>query len=119
MLVYSDDETATRAFLHDVLQLPSVDVHDGWLIFKTGPSELAAHPTGDPMVDADGGSGQRHEITLMCDNLARTMSELTAKGAEFSGSPSEQRWGTTILMKIPGAGELMLYEPRHPTAYDL
>jgi catechol 2,3-dioxygenase-like lactoylglutathione lyase family enzyme len=119
MLIYSDDETATRAFLRDVLDLPNIDVHEGWLIFKTGPSELAVHPESGPEVATDGRSGPRHEVTLMCDDLGRTVSELTAKGAEFIGSPSEQRWGTTIMMKVPGAGELMLYQPRHPTAHDL
>jgi catechol 2,3-dioxygenase-like lactoylglutathione lyase family enzyme len=118
-LIYSDDETATRAFLRDVLELPSIDVHDGWLIFKSGPSELAVHPASGPTVGADAGSDPRHEIAFMCDDLDRTMSELTARGAEFTGSPSEQRWGYTIMMKVPGAGELMLYQPRHPTAYDL
>jgi hypothetical protein len=119
MLIHSDNETATRAFLRDVLELPSIDVHDGWLIFKTGLSELAVHPASDPTVHPDAGSGPRHEITLMCDDLRRTVSDLTAKGAEFIGTPSEQRWGTTIMMKIPGAGELMLYQPRHLTAHDL
>jgi catechol 2,3-dioxygenase-like lactoylglutathione lyase family enzyme len=119
LLIYSDDETATRAFLRDVLELPNLDVHEGWLIFKAGPSELAVHPASSPTVDGDEGSGTRHEITLMCDDLGRTVSELTAKGAEFIRSPSEQRWGTTIMMKVPGAGELMLYQPKHLTAHDL
>lgn len=118
-LIYSDDESATRAFLRDVLELANIDVHDGWLIFKTGPSELAVHPTSGPAVEASKASGPRHEITLMCDDLGRTVADLTARGAQFIGSPSEQRWGTTIMMKVPGAGELMLYQPRHPTAHDL
>jgi len=25
----------------------------------------------------------------------------------------------TTSMLVPGAGEMMLYEPKHPTAYDL
>jgi catechol 2,3-dioxygenase-like lactoylglutathione lyase family enzyme len=119
LLIYSDDEAGTRAFLRDVLELPNVDVHDGWLIFKTGPSELAVHPASGPTVDGDESSGPRHEITVMCDDLGRTVSELTAKGAEFIGSPSEQRWGTTIMMKIPGAGQLMLYQPKHLTSHDM
>jgi hypothetical protein len=119
MLINSYDETATRAFLRDVLELPNIDVHDGWLIFKTGPSELAVHPASVPTVDAEGVVRPRHEISLMCDDLGRTVSELTAKGAEFIGSPSEHRWGTSIMVKVPGAGELMLYQPKHLTAYDL
>ncbi len=40
-LIYSDDPDATRAFLRDVLQLPSVG-GDEWPIYRTGPSELAS-----------------------------------------------------------------------------
>jgi catechol 2,3-dioxygenase-like lactoylglutathione lyase family enzyme len=115
MLIYSDDPDATRAFFRDVLELRNVDVHDGWLIFTSGPSELAVHPAPDD----SSGAGARHEVTLMCDDLAQTVADLTAKGAEFAGEPTEQRWGSTIMMKVPGAGEIMLYQPRHPTAYNL
>ena len=112
MLFYTDDEAATRAFLRDVLELPNVDVHDGWLIFKTGPSELGVHPTAGP--------GQtHHEITFLCDDLASTIVGLEAKGAEFRGEVEQQRWGSTIMLKVPGAGDVMLYEARHPTAFDL
>ena len=47
-LIYSDDPEATRAFLRDVLGWPYVEHAEsepGWLIFKTGPSELGVHPT--------------------------------------------------------------------------
>jgi catechol 2,3-dioxygenase-like lactoylglutathione lyase family enzyme len=47
-LIYSDDPDATRAFFRDVLGWPYVEdaqVESGWLIFKTGPSELGVHPT--------------------------------------------------------------------------
>jgi catechol 2,3-dioxygenase-like lactoylglutathione lyase family enzyme len=118
-LVYSDDEAATRAFLRDVLELPNVDVHDGWLIFRTGPSELGVHPASDASVDSGAVARTRHELTFLCDDLARTVAELSAKGAHFVGEPNEQRWGVTIMMTVPGAGEVMLYEPRHPVAYDL
>ena len=47
LLIYSDDAEATRAFLRDVLGWPYVEEPDsgGWLIFKSGPSELGVHPT--------------------------------------------------------------------------
>jgi catechol 2,3-dioxygenase-like lactoylglutathione lyase family enzyme len=118
-LLYSDDETATRAFLRDVLEWPNVDVHDGWLIFKTGPSELGTHPISAPDSSDSGSSGVHHEISLMCDDLEQTVAELVAKGVEFTGGPTVQRWGITIMMKVPGAGEVMLYQAGHPTAYDL
>ena len=49
-LIYSDDPEATRAFLRDVLNWPYVNdpaSEPGWLIFKTGPSEMGIHPTSD------------------------------------------------------------------------
>jgi hypothetical protein len=55
----------------------------------------------------------------MCDDLARTMSELQRKGAEFGGPVEEQSYGNTVGLKVPGADDIILYEPRHPTAYNL
>jgi hypothetical protein len=54
----------------------------------------------------------------MCDDLEATMAELGAKGVEFSAI-TEQRWGRLTSVKVPGAGELGLYEPRHPVAASL
>jgi catechol 2,3-dioxygenase-like lactoylglutathione lyase family enzyme len=110
-LVYADDAQAARAFFRDVLNWPYVDAHDGWLIFRTGPSELGVHPGGGP--------GAQHEISLMCDNLAETMAELSAKGASFSGDVETASFGRTVKLRIPGAGDMVLYEPRHPEAYNL
>jgi hypothetical protein len=109
-LMYSDDDDATRTFLRDVLGWPHVDAHGGWLIFGSGPSETAVHPTM--------GGAMHHEIAFMCDDLEQTVTALTAKGAEF-GDRHEERWGLTIKLKVPGAGEVLLYQPQHPTAYDL
>jgi catechol 2,3-dioxygenase-like lactoylglutathione lyase family enzyme len=110
-LVYADDADAARAFFRDVLGWPHVDAHDGWLIFGTGPSELGVHPAGT--------GGPAHEISLMCDDLEQTMAELAAKGAEFAGDVRQAGFGRTVALKVPGAGEMQLYQPRHPTAYDL
>jgi len=118
-LVYADDAEAAREFFRDVLDWPHVDVHDGWLIFKTGPSELAVHPTSG----AHGGQSwkveQHHEIALMCDDIERTVDELTAKGAEFTGGTQQRPFGTATMLKVPGAGEIMLYQPSHAVAHSL
>jgi predicted enzyme related to lactoylglutathione lyase len=106
-IVYSADADAVRAFLRDVLELPSVDAGGGWLIFALPPAELAAHPAEE--------SG-RHELYLMCDDIQTTIAELEAKGVEFTGPVSEARFGLITSMRVPGGGELGLYEPRHPTA---
>ena len=122
-LIYSDDPEATRGFLRDVLRWPWVSSSDDepeWLIFKTGPSELGVHPTGG--ANHDGSAYQmprKHEITLMCDDLAATMAELAARGATFSGEPMAQGFGLTILLQVPGADDILLYEPRHQLAHTL
>lgn len=117
-VVYADDPEAARAFFRDVLGWANVDAHGGWLIFKTGPSEMGVHPTSD---DRQGqwSTDPHHEISLVCDDIDATVAELSAKGAEFSGAVQDRGFGRTAMMKVPGAGEMMVYEPRHPLAYDL
>jgi predicted enzyme related to lactoylglutathione lyase len=119
-LVYADDPGAARSFFRDVLGWPYVDAHGGWLIFRTGPSELGVHPTSG----GEGGerpawhTAQHHEVTLMCDDINATVAELKARGAEFTQEIREQGFGLTTMLRVPGAGELMLYEPRHEVAYN-
>jgi catechol 2,3-dioxygenase-like lactoylglutathione lyase family enzyme len=119
-LIYSDDAEATRAFFRDVLGLASVDAgtgDDGWLIFRTGPSELGVHPTG-PM--HDGSTVPRHQsVSFIVDDLESTMAELRAKGAEFSSGPDDYGYGVVAMVRVPGADDVQLYQPRHRTAYGI
>jgi hypothetical protein len=55
----------------------------------------------------------------MCDDITATVAELEAKGAEFTGPPEDYGFGIGTNLKLPAAGEVLLYEPRHPEAYDL
>jgi catechol 2,3-dioxygenase-like lactoylglutathione lyase family enzyme len=109
VIVYSKDADADREFFRDVLGYPNVDAGGGWLIFKLPPAEVAVHPA-----DGDG----QHELYLMCDDLEATVAELTAKGVEC-GERNDQRWGVVSSIRLPGGGQVGLYEPRHPLAYDL
>ena len=111
-LVYAEDADAAREFFREVLQLPSVDAGGGWLIFRTGPSELGVHPT-----DATG-SGQ-HGISLMCDDIESTVADLRARGVEFTREIRDDGFGLTTSFNVPGAATMMLYQPRHPLAYEL
>lgn len=121
-LIYSDDAPATRQFLKDVLGWPSVDggpPGDGWLIFGTGPSEMGVHPT-ESMWEGEVHSAPRHhQITLMCDDVAATRADLEARGATFSTDITDEGFGLTTMLDLPGADPIMLYEPRHPAAFDL
>jgi catechol 2,3-dioxygenase-like lactoylglutathione lyase family enzyme len=113
MLVYADDPDAARAFFRDVLELPATDAGDGWLIFKSGPSELAVHPRSWDDQGNTGSTSQRFDVSLMCDNLTDTMAELAAKGAEFGTDPRDEGWGIAVQLKVPGAGEMTLYQPTY------
>lgn len=111
-IMHSKDAEATRKFFKDVLGYPSVDAGRGWLIFALPPAELAAHPR-IPL------TRQKHELYFMCDDIKQTMEELRAKGVEFEGKVSEQRWGSLVTMLIPGGGKMGLYQPKHPLAIGL
>jgi predicted enzyme related to lactoylglutathione lyase len=121
LLIYSDDPEATRSFLRDILGWPFVEEPDtpGWLIFKSGSSEVGVHPTHSTHEGMTYDNPRHHSISLMCDDLARTMAELESKGAEFTGPVTEENYGIIVLLKVPGADDIVLYEPRHPTAYTL
>ncbi|HEX2050871.1 MAG TPA: VOC family protein [Actinomycetota bacterium] len=111
-LLYTSEPEALRAVLRDVFGLAHVDTGDGWLIFALPPAELGVHPAEGPTYDR----GVRHQLTFMCDDVAATIDELRAKGVEVRGEPEDEGWGVTTTLVLPGGVEVMLYEPRHPTA---
>jgi predicted enzyme related to lactoylglutathione lyase len=114
-LVYSEDADATRAFFRDVLEWPFVDTGGGWLIFKTGPSELGVHPT----VSGDFTTPPKHQITLMCDDVEATVADLEAKGVVFTMSIVNEGYGLVTEFEVPGSLPIMLYQPLHEEAYKL
>jgi hypothetical protein len=105
-IVFSPAAEQVRAFLTDVLDLPSVDAGGGWLIFALPPAELAVHPAG--------GAGH-HELYLMCDDIHATLAELRAKGVEVARDVSDQGWGLLAAIRLPDGGEFPIYQPRHPS----
>lgn len=107
-LLYAEDAEATRAFFRDVLGFANVDNGGGWLIFALPPGELGIHP-------AEGSSGRsgQHELSLMCRDIRATVSELESRGVEFFGGIDDAGYGLVTRFKVPGFGELQLYEPRH------
>lgn len=121
-MIYSDDPAATRAFLRDVLGWPFVENPEsepGWLIFRCGPSEMGVHPTSGEWQGVTFRHPMKHTISLMCDDIESTVRELRSKGAAFNGEVADEGYGLTINMVLPGAGEIMLYQPMHPLAYNL
>ena len=105
-IIYTTDAEADRSFVRDVLGFDSVDAGGGWLIFKLPSAELAMHP-------AESGGG--HELYLMCDDVRTTVEELTAQGVEIVRGVTDEGFGLMTALRLPGGGELGLYEPRHPS----
>jgi predicted enzyme related to lactoylglutathione lyase len=121
-LLYSEDPPTTRAFLRDVLEWPfveNVESGPGWLIFRSGPSEMGVHPNSWTYEGQTTTVPIHHEISLICDDLPATMKELSEKGAEFSGEPVDYGYGLVTNLRIPAAGEVQLYQPNYQPSYDL
>jgi catechol 2,3-dioxygenase-like lactoylglutathione lyase family enzyme len=108
VVVHSTHADADREFFRDVLGFRSVDAGHGWLIFALPPAEAAVHP-------ADGNSS--HELYFMCQDLNGEMAKLAQKGVKCS-AVEETRWGSITKMKLPGGGEIGLYQPKHAVALD-
>jgi catechol 2,3-dioxygenase-like lactoylglutathione lyase family enzyme len=107
LLLYTPEAEALRATLRDAFGWRHVDAGDGWLIFTLPPAEIGVHPS-----DGD----THHEISLICDDIGATVAELRAKGIEFRGEPEDKGFGIGVMIVLPGGVEVLLYEPRHPTA---
>ncbi len=106
VVIYAAEADKARAFFKDVLGLGSVDAGGGWLIFALPPAEVACHP-------AEPDKAGTHELYLTTTDLASTVAELKGKGVEFTMEPTDLPWGILSRLKIPGGGEIGLYQPKH------
>jgi catechol 2,3-dioxygenase-like lactoylglutathione lyase family enzyme len=106
-VIFSPDAAALRQFLRDVLELPSVDAGDGWLIFALPPAELGVHP-----IEGQG----HHELYLMCDDIDATVARLQKKGVEFEAGINDVGFGRIASIRTPDGQRLALYQPSHATA---
>ena len=106
VIVYSKDAAADRAFFSDALGLSSVDAGHGWLIFALPPAEVAVHPAEE---------NGRYELYFMCNDLKAEISAFRKKGVSCA-EVEQARWGSVTHIRLPGGGEVGLYQPKHPTA---
>jgi hypothetical protein len=107
LVLFSQDADADRLFFSDVLGLRSIDAGGGWLIFALPPAEAAVHPAGAPGA----------ELYLMCDDLAAEMRSLEERGVTLS-EVHEAGWGSMTKIRLPGGGEVGLYQPKHSLAIE-
>ena len=106
VLLYSSEADAVRAVLRDVFGWDHVDAGEGWLIFALPPGEIGVHPADAP----------HHELSLTCDDIEATVAGLRSRGIVFKGEPESVGWGVAVTMVLPGGLDVLLYQPRHPTA---
>ena len=118
-LLYSPDPEGDRRFFRDILQFPSVDAGEGWLIFALPPSEMGIHPGNGDFVQQHGERPLLGTVLyLMCDDLGAVIRTLESKNV--SCTPVEQaEWGIKTTIRLPSGGELGLYQPAHPTTLSL
>jgi hypothetical protein len=96
VVIHTKDPEADRSLFRDVLKFPSVDAGQGWLIFAMPPLEAAFH---------DSENNDKHELYLMCDDIAATVKEFESKNVKVS-DVSEQRWGKVANVALPGGGKV-------------
>lgn len=106
VLLYTPEAEALRSTLREAFGWAHVDAGEGWLIFALPPAELGVHP----------GETAKHELSLMCDDVRATLADLAAKGVGARGEPQDMGFGVGTTVVLPGGVEVLLYEPRHPSA---
>ena len=53
------------------------------------------------------------DISFYCDDIAQTVSELTARGVEFTQGVADHGYGLVTYFKVPGSFKVQLYQPRY------
>lgn len=108
-MFYSSEPDAFRAFVRDKLGFKAHDVGEGWLIFDLPEADMGCHPA-DP---EHGGKSGMQNISFYCDDIEKTVSELKAKGVEFTEPVADHGYGLVTHFKVPGGFAVQLYQPRY------
>jgi hypothetical protein len=103
IIIYSTDPEKDRVFIRDVLKFPYVDIGEGWLIFALPPAEMAIHPADENNI---------HEFYLMCDDIGALVNQMESLKVECS-AVQQLSWGLLTKVKLPGGGDLGIYQPLH------
>jgi len=103
IIIYSSNPEKDRAFIRDVLKFPYIDTGEGWLIFGLPPAEVAIHPSSENGI---------HEFYLMCDDLGELLDQMKILKVKCS-KVQRLPWGLLTKIKLPGGGDLGIYQPLH------
>jgi catechol 2,3-dioxygenase-like lactoylglutathione lyase family enzyme len=107
-MFYTSEPEAPRAFFRDKLGFPCPDVGGGGLIFDMPEADVGRHPA-DPN---DGAPSGAHDISFYRDDIEKTVSELQARGVEFTGPVADHGYGLVTHFRVPGGFAIQLYQPR-------
>ncbi len=108
-MFYSSEPEATREFFRDKLGFPAHDVGGGWLIFDLPEADLGCHPADE----REGAPSGTPHISFYCDDVAATVTELTARGVEFVSPVTDHGYGLVTHFRVPGGFTVQLYQPRY------
>ncbi len=102
-LFYTPKPEELRAFIRDKLGFPYTDTGEGWLIFDVPGADLGCHPSDKVF----------HSISFYCDDIHKTLRDLKSRGVEFTSAITDEGWGLLTHFRMPGGGEVELYEPKY------
>jgi len=108
-MFYSSEPEKLRDFIRDKLGFSFTDVGEGWLIFNLPEADMGCHPADVE----DGKPSGTHDISFYCDDITETVSQLKARGVEFTEEVSDQGYGLVTHFKMPGEISVQLYQPRY------
>ena len=104
-MYYSSQPEELRAFIRDKLGFSATDVGGGWLIFDLPEAEMGCHPVDDEGRPASGTT----DISFYCEEINKTVSELTARGVEFVDEVTDRGYGHVTHFRMPGDFTAQLY----------
>ena len=113
-MFYTSTPDELRAFIRDTLGFRWADVGEGWLIFEAPEAEIGCHPEEEEKHCPAG----THSISFYCDDLARTVADLKAKGVEFTDGITDAGFGLITHFRMPGGVIAELYEPRYTARFE-
>jgi hypothetical protein len=106
-LFYSSQTDELRAFMKDKLCLPYTDVGGGWLIFDLPEGDVGCHPTEDASYSGT------HNVSFYCDDLKKTVAELSARGVVFDDEIADHGYGYVTHVTMPGGVKVQIYQPKY------
>src|SRR5437762_11421964 len=105
-MFYTPEAEEVRAFIRDKLGFTNSDTGEGWLVFDLPEADMGVHPAEKSF----------QGLSFYCDDIRRTVTELKARGVEFTSDITEQPWGWLTHFRMPGDLQVELYQPKYRKA---